>query len=61
MVNSWLRCARMLKSASMTPASPPRQCRYESSLFHIIKTYEIRINHFLEASFKSLIKNKYLP
>lgn len=51
MVNSWLRCVKMVKSASMTPVSPLHHCRYETGLFNLI--YNINSHHkkFLELSF----------
>lgn len=36
MVNSWLRCVKTVKSASMTPVSPLHHCRYETGLFTLI-------------------------
>lgn len=51
MVNSWLRCVKTVKSASMTPVSPLHHCRYESGLFHFIYNIKSHNKTFVESSF----------
>lgn len=48
MVNSWLRCVKMVKSASMTPVSPLHHCRYETGLFNLTYTINSHNKKFLE-------------
>lgn len=51
MGNSWLRCVKTVKSASMTPVSLLHHCRYETGLFHLIYNINSDNKKFLELNF----------
>lgn len=60
MVNSWLRCVKTVKSASMTPVSPLHHCRYETGLFNLIYNINSHNKKFLELSFVLFFQKKHL-